>query len=578
MATHLGHVEPSFSAEPVGLFNAFERPPEDPGVLLLDPELRGILDPRAPMVVRGSRNELLGHVETFFGGVWFNTIHILPSSNVDLGAVTDGQTTEFEVWNAYDIPNDLTNILDQESDGVAITPQDDSLPTEFRPLESRTYLITVTPSNSFDVTGLFTFQFATSNIELVVTGLRSILWSYAPDWSKGIKERYKWNTEVLESDNGQEQRILWRGEPDRFIDYSIVVTDHQLRQMNSYLFAWQDKYYAIPYWPDYFVLPEDLPAGSTVITFDTTQGRLYAKGDVLAVYLSAERVHTYTISDVDYNLGVGTVTLSSATGQLYYKNTAIIPIVPATIAKEVKARRLHGNLTRVTTTFKVYAPGQHFLPWEYTLYQDADLYHSITHDRDLPVMTLEPNRAQTHVDTYKRSMYTIDAGTTQPWFRDKSRRARVDMTYSWMLQDRARITRLLMWTVLSNGSLLPSWTPTWGPDLILAQDLPTGSTDLHTVDTLFRTTYAFQRQKLNIRIEMIDGTVWYRRLTGIYVSEEGHEVFPMDEPILEQTLVVNQVRRISFMSLSRIANDVLDIHWHTPDVMEAKVSMRSVEE
>src|SRR5690606_41919155 len=115
------------------------------------------------------------------------------------------QTCEVEVWNAWFKPNALTDIGATQAEGMTLAGPV-APPTTFGPLESRLYVLSVTPNGPPVVNAAFRLEFDLDPPILRAVGRRIVRWVLAPDWSEPDTERLEWRTDGMESPSGSEQR------------------------------------------------------------------------------------------------------------------------------------------------------------------------------------------------------------------------------------------------------------------------------------------------------------------------------------------------------------------------------------
>lgn len=113
------------------------------------------------------------------------------------------------------------------------------------------------------------------------------------------------------------------------------------------------------------------------------------------------------------------------------------------------------------------------------------------------------------------------------------------------------------------GRMQTLWVPTWNNDLKIANDI--SSTTIHiTVEWAGYTSFGrMQANRRDIRIELLDGTVFYRRITAS--QEDGNaEVLTLDAAlgVLVQRL---RVRQISFLVLAEQSTDTAEL-LHDTDI------------
>jgi hypothetical protein len=121
------------------------------------------------------------------------------------------------------------------------------------------------------------------------------------------------------------------------------------------------------------------------------------------------------------------------------------------------------------------------------------------------------------------------------------------------------------------------WVPTHAEDLILAATLASSSTILtveHTGFTLFGVGRVGKR---DLRIELKDGTVFYRQVLGASELDVENETVTIDSA-LGLNVELDDVSRISFMRLMRADSDEIEIH-HETDILgtaTARLLMRAL--
>ena len=523
-----------------------------------------------------------GVVIPMFGEVWFDTVHILPSGYLDLGGVTDGQTVEFEVWSSYYETKNLDDLSESGAADLGLEEQGQNAgQTLFSPLESRTFVVTIQPSNDFEVNASYSFTFGSVTSTLQIVGVRSVLWGFAVDWSGGIKERYQWATSIMTSLDGTEQRVLLRSDPDRIVNFTVLAKGAHAKLVDKYLFSWQDKYFSVPYWPDTYILPDALPAGSTYIQFDDLRGRMYQPGNVVGAYYGPQDIRFFSIERVDYE--THQVWLRTSTTYAIPKGVVLLPILAARTTKSVPTTRVNGDIVIVTATFRVEGAKtfENYDDWEDYLV-DSDTpptYYSSTRANTYDVVSVEPNRTTDQQVTYRRDFSEINVGTTAPYRRDKTGKPVVTQSYTWMLHHRHRIVNFLHWLHYRRGRLRPTFIPTWNSDLTLAQTVPPNGTDIYVNESGWLGVYGSYEARSHIMLKLVNGLQEYRKIISTYLDEgTGLEVLVLDSPVSGNEIKPSDIERISFLALHRLASDDFSIHWHTPSVLTCGGDFRMLHE
>src|SRR5262245_35910093 len=108
-------------------------------------------------------------------------------------------------------------------------------------------------------------------MELEIGGSRIVPWNWQPDWSMGMLERLQWYTDVLQAARGEEQRRSLRIEPRQFLEFSCMASGTDRRVMESALWNWGGRAWAVPLWFDGQELASTLAIGATSIPLSSAQ-------------------------------------------------------------------------------------------------------------------------------------------------------------------------------------------------------------------------------------------------------------------------------------------------------------------
>ncbi|PJF45334.1 MAG: hypothetical protein CUN48_19415, partial [Candidatus Thermofonsia Clade 3 bacterium] len=78
-----------------------------------------------------------------------------------------------------------------------------------------------------------------------------------------------------------------------------------------------------------------------------------------------------------------------------------------------------------------------------------------------------------------------------------------------------------------------------------------------------------------VRVELANGQVFHRRVTGITELDDQSEAVDLDSA-LGVTVAPNDIRRIMWMSLARLEADALEIHYESDSMARLQVTFRIV--
>jgi hypothetical protein len=487
---------------------------------------------------------------------YYYRVHIRPS-HIDLGNTTSAQTREVEVWNAWFVANELADIVATNDQGMTLSGPSVS-PTSFGPLESRIYLLSVTPNGPPIVNAAFRFDFALDDPVLRALGRRIVGWVLAPDWSEPVIERLEWMTDVMESHVGVEQRVRLRAEPRRSFEYRVLLgTDQARAQLENRLISWQARVYGLPVWTDASIAVSGIAAGTTSLSMSTLN-KDYVVGGILGL-VNGLRSEFAEITAVTAN----SVTLNDPIASDWPVGTKILPVRSARVQNDLGVAYLTDAIAAARPQFQL--EGE----WPITPATESQDY--LGH----PVMLTAPNWTEDLEGRFGRKWQDIDYLTGRRAIDDLTGVASVNRTHRWLLLGRAAIAAFRAWLAARAGKLKPFWLPSFQSDLAVVA--PVGDTDAFL--TLENRGYAegpvAAVGRRDLMITTVSGARFYRRVTAASEIDAAREMVALDNG-LGTTLQPNDFRQISFMRLVRLDTDKVEIAHVTDEVAEVVLSLRSL--
>ena len=483
-------------------------------------------------------------ISGFAAGSWsddyYHRVHVTPRQ-LDLGNVVSTQSTQVSVWNAWLEPRTLSAISGL-AEGILVSGQS-APPLLYPPLLERTYQVSVTPDGApvLDTSVAWAFDNGEAPA-LRITANRVVAWTFVPDWSEGVTERLSWATDILQSESLVEQRRALRVAPRREFEAQIVVEGRERQMLDLALFGWGARIWVMPIWHEIQRLATGVSAGSLSIACDTAGLEFYAGGVALLRGESAfasEAVEIESVSPAGLVLKRPLSLDWPATTRLYPAGTAQLIEAP--------------TLTRLTDTAAL--AGVAFRALEPS---DASPSAPVTLYRSRPVLEARPDESDDLTATYARLLGELDNGTATPLVVDVAGRALPVMSQRWVglgRAERATYRALLYYLAGRQGAV---WVPTHADDLTLVALVGSIATTIdvgHVGYTRFAKANSARR---DIRIELHDGTVFHRRITGSTELSADTERLAIDAA-LGRIVTPGDVGRISWMTLCRLDSDTVEI-------------------
>lgn len=289
-----------------------------------------------------------------FGDIWFDRIHLIPSSR-NVGFVLSALSFDQYVWNAF---LGRSRILAEiRVDGPAGVSVNDpfGVPTHYAPSQIREYQVQVDEQGSARIDNLVVFDFIGIDeglTTLILTGIRVVPFPFEANFREPIAERLGYLTDVLPAFDGTEQRVQLRDIPVRGIRYTVTtLTPPETGHLQALLFGWQDRAFGIPLWWDARPLGDDIDIGDTTITVETAVLDFEA-GGLAMVWQDHLHWEVFTLEAVADGLLTAT---TEATREWAPQGVYVIPIRLGRLGTEVQLNELDLDVVEGVLDFDVEA-------------------------------------------------------------------------------------------------------------------------------------------------------------------------------------------------------------------------------
>lgn len=510
----------------------------------------------APAFLAVAAQSFAGFVLQSFGRDFYDRLHIT-TTLLDLGNVVGLQSRAITVWNAFRRVQTLADVAISGADGVALSGGPGAMPYDFPVLREQAYTITVSQDGPPTVDAEFVWDFAPYDLSLRVIGSRVTAWAFEPDWSTPILERLEWKTDLMQSFDGSEQRGSVRLGPRASYEFEAFFSGADRRRAETLIWGWGARSWALPIWPDGVDLDADLPAGSTEIELDTT-GRDYAAGSLAIILASANSFETLEVAAVE----PARIVLQRPTTAAWSGGARVYPARIARLMDSVRLPRWDGDASVARVIFDSVAPVD----------RTAD-DGTATH-RGYPVLTLRPNWSGGFDLELARKLAAIDGMTGRTFYDDEAGipLSLQRMRFLWTSRAEVAAWRAMLYAL--RGRAGAAWIPTWESDLVLASTISDSATSIEVEATEYARQIDLAPGRADVRIELSDGAVFYRQITGASEISATVEQLQIDAA-LGRAVLPSEVVAISFMALSRLDSDAVELsHW-TGEVAESAVAFRS---
>lgn len=473
---------------------------------------------------------------------YYERTHITPGA-LSLGNLATAQTRTVTVWNAYlDRSLTLDAVQASNAGGMTVTPPA-ALPLTFAPLQQYSWSISVTPQGPALINAQLQWQFASSadDVTLTITGNRIVAWCFPPDWSQPINETLTWLTDVQPAVNGNQVRVPVREAPRRQWEWRLVAQGQNRRIVEQMLYDWSAQTWLVPVWPDITLLAAELPSGSISIPV-ATANLDFTVGGLAMLWSSPTAFEIVEISAIAANA----LTLAEPTVGDWPVGARLYPCRLGTLTDYPQVPRSSSSLITGQVRFQAAEP----CDWPATA--PATTYLG------LPVLEQRTDEPTDLKANYSRIITTVDNDIGTPVIDDPSGQPWTTQEHRWRLYgqaDRTAFRSLLYWLAGRANAL---WLPSWTDDVLLTAALAGNAASL-TVEWAGIARYgSLQAGRRHLRIELNNGSVFYRTVNSATETGMSSEQLAIDSP-LGVSVQPGDVRQISWMMLATQAVDGVQI-------------------
>ena len=372
------------------------------------------------------------------------------------------------------------------------------------------------------------------------------IWPLPPDWSAGVTETLAWGTDVMHaSATAVSQHIGYRLAPRRTLAFEVGERNAS-RRIGDMLIAGHSGRWLLPIWPDVQRLAAAVTAGDTAISC-ATDGFDFVAGGKALLWQAPNVWEVVSIASLS---GSG-LTLSAALAASWIAATRLYPLRSARLTIGAEERLRGDNFGRRSLSFTL----DEACDWPVLTGMTTYLTH--------PVMDVRPDESDdsAHSVTRLEQIVTSDAGVD--FIHDLPNQALRSQATHWKLFGRPDHTwfRSLIYTL--DGRRMPMWLPSFAADLKLASTIAASSATI-SVEWAGYTLFGLDRHnRKDVRIELCDGTVYYRRITAA-IEAGDTETLTLDSFLSDNAIAPSAIRQISFMALATLASDSVELQ-HVTD-------------
>lgn len=490
-----------------------------------------------------------------FAGDFYDRIHIT-TRLLDLGNMISDQTSQITIWNAYRRAWSLTSVLSVNAEGITVGGQP-APPLQYNPLQERIYTVSISTDGPAQIDATLSWVFSNGEVvALDIVGQRIVLWNWRPDWTQGMVERLQWYTDVLQAGRGEEQRRALRLNPRQYLEFGATIDGNDRQMMESILWNWGARSWAVPLWYDGQQLAATLAIGATSIPLNPAS-RGYQVGELVVLTNGTPSVYEVVeVGSLSSSIG-----LSRPTQQTWPAGTMVYPARPAIIENVAQLGRFTAQVVSLRLQWRMLEP---------TTWAAA----ATPTYRSLPVFELKPNWVEDPLQDFERSVTVLDAGVGLTTTTDRAEMPLTTQRMRFSHTGKAAIDtwKQRLWALRGKQGAI--WVPTWSDDLTVVAQIGDAALNIDVRWMGYTKYLQMDPGRRDIRIQLNNGTIYYRRITGAIEVSPTVERLSIDSA-LGATVNVSDIALVCFMALSRSDSDAHEIAYFQGDVADTVFSARA---
>jgi len=388
------------------------------------------------------------------------------------------------------------------------------------------------------------------------------IFNIPPNWSAGVTENMTWQTRVLVSDVGAEQRSSLRLFPRRTFEYSVDEWRGLSARMETIVIENGGLDMWLPLWPQQMMLTQGVAPGDTWLTVDSHYG--IDIGATAAMVLS-DGPENFEIVQLNFISGQQLV-LTTPLTKLWREGTKVYPAKIARFDEQATLRWRTGS----------YSSGRVRLSLREPNYPAAADFSGPFYE-GYWVFGLEPDFRSPIERKAERKFSELNSPYALPFRMDVANfsfRTQQQLFTMFGQQEQYRLRQAL---TAFHGRRVPAWIPSFTDDFILSGDSLAGASNL----IVERNGHAEFIQGVGVErkhIQIIDnnGTTTYHRIVDAIYSGGDNEILDIWPP-LPFAVGPSRTRRVCTMMLARMNSDSIDIEHDTDSqgVAQCNLSFRS---
>jgi len=336
----------------------------------------------------------------------------------------------------------------------------------------------------------------------------------------------------------------------------------EISRLDTLLFGWQKKYWALPVWPEKTIHTGTINAGVSTLTFDTSYADY--RDATLAIIWQSSSIFDVVLIDTVYPtyLSLSTVTNRSFTGTKLIMPCRLAKMITPTSGNQESRKEGIWNFSFMVVDNVLLT--EHIPLVEYPEGTSADSQEVVT----IPSLIKDGEETESDAD-----LSSQDYGIGGFDFFSDSTYNILSRPYKKRNRTKAECWAFRLWLHSFYGRQNVKWFPTFKNDLTLIDPIGPADESFEIENIGLASNMGLNSLRTHLVFVLSDGTQLYREIININENSSGTETVTIDS-VLGQTIGVDDI--VCFLDKCRLASDETEIMWKTGDENEYDLTIMGV--
>lgn len=401
------------------------------------------------------------------------------------------------------------------------------------------------------------------------------VWSLPPNWDNEVSEIMQWQTDILPSRTGAEQRISRRPHPRIAYEFALLLEGTDRRVFSNLMDGRFNIHSYLPLWYEVGLTTE----ASRDNLLPSTEGVEMGLGPGSIIFIPGANAFDYELAEVSF-VGPLNIFLTSNLLKIYPAGTPFYPVTRAQVVEEPRQTKMSSTVIGSTIRFRDMTPrpvpantaGLGFpVP-------DANALLPRTY-LGYPLFRDAPDHSQEIEFGAERLTEEIDSGSAIPLRYDTANRSFFTQGHTWFLQGRSQHASFRRFLDYAMGRKRPMWVPSFMDDFEINWPIAAGADFFQSTPTGIARSGGLRDTRRHVMIETASARHIYELIVANHNQSTGRDVMRINGTF-PVAIDPSEIIRACFINLMRLNHDEVEIIHKTDTVglSTVKVTFRHTPE